>query len=165
MSMSQAISSEYALDENKLRQMIFFFLSRGDNTLGKTKLMKLLYYSDFGHFVHYGQAISGAEYIKLPQGPVPYKAMKMLDKLARADVLTSDRIQVGSMVRHAYGLADNTEFDTSELSAAEIETLERVWKEWGAASTSEIVEASHRELGWLSTPLGSVIPYHTALFG
>ncbi len=71
----------------KLRDMLRYFIGHGqsDDTVGKTKLMKLLYYSDFLHYRDRGEAISWAHYRKLPLGPVPREANALLSDLEPSD--------------------------------------------------------------------------------
>ncbi len=58
-----------AYSSKKMEQAILFFLEHINNVhLGRTKLMKLLYYVDFDHYEKYGRSITGAEYHKLPHG-------------------------------------------------------------------------------------------------
>ena len=53
------------IDEKKYRNIILFFANRVRNgTLGKLKLMKLLYFLDFDFFEKYGKSISGDEYLR-----------------------------------------------------------------------------------------------------
>jgi hypothetical protein len=64
-----------AYSADKMQQVILFFLERINNVhLGRTKLMKLLYYVDFDHYERHGRTVTGAAYRKLPHGPVPQEA-------------------------------------------------------------------------------------------
>lgn len=56
----------------KLKQLIMFFAHEDAvKPLGKTKLLKLLYFTDVTHIRAVGEPITGAEYSKFPYGPVP----------------------------------------------------------------------------------------------
>src|SRR3972149_1376061 len=57
-------------EREKLINAIIFF---ADNTrfLGKTKLCKLLYFLDFGHFKETGRSVTGMDYYAWKMGPVP----------------------------------------------------------------------------------------------
>ena len=62
--------------EEKLQQTILYFLEHINNVhLGRTKLMKLLYFVDFNHFETHGKSVTGATYRKLPHGPYPDKVV------------------------------------------------------------------------------------------
>src|SRR5215510_5956153 len=68
----------------KLMQLIVFFAHHeAVKPLGKTKLFKLLYFTDVTHMRTVGEPITGAEYLKYPNGPVPVQgdfALKELQK-------------------------------------------------------------------------------------
>ena len=67
------------INEKKYRNIILFFSEKIQNgTLGKLKLMKLLYYLDFDFFEKYGRSITGDEYLRFDNGPVPRMAEKIL---------------------------------------------------------------------------------------
>src|SRR4029077_11187228 len=68
--------------EEKLQQVILYFLEHINNVhLGRTKLMKLLYFVDFDHYEAHGQSVTGATYRKLPHGPYPDKVEKLIEKM------------------------------------------------------------------------------------
>jgi len=49
------MSTKVTFNKNKMKQVILYFLEHINNFhLGKTKLMKLLYYVDFDNFEKYG---------------------------------------------------------------------------------------------------------------
>ena len=54
----------------KLMQLIMFFVCHETvKPLGRTKLFKLLYFTDVTHLRTVGEVITGAEYLKYPYGP------------------------------------------------------------------------------------------------
>ena len=68
--------------EEKLQQVILYFLEHINNVhLGRTKLMKLLYFVDFDHYEAHGVSVTGAAYRKLPHGPYPDKVEKLIAKM------------------------------------------------------------------------------------
>ncbi len=58
-------------DFRKFTEMVRFFASRINGNLYKTKLFKLLWYSDMYFFREYTKSISGMNYVHYPYGPVP----------------------------------------------------------------------------------------------
>jgi len=69
----------------KLMQlMVFFAHHEAVKPLGKTKLFKLLYFTDVTHLRMVGQSITGAEYLKYPFGPVPMQGSFALKELRNA---------------------------------------------------------------------------------
>lgn len=57
--------------EKFINALLFFGKKTDPKVFGITKLLKLLFLSDFRHFQKYGRPILGDIYFRLPQGPVP----------------------------------------------------------------------------------------------
>src|SRR3982750_3214546 len=68
---------------DKLGAMALYIAEKGKD-IYKTKLNKLLFYSDFINFYLHGRSISGAKYIHVPFGPVPEQYGRVLAELAEA---------------------------------------------------------------------------------
>src|SRR5262245_41687341 len=67
----------------RLRELILFIATRSayDRSFGVTKLNKLLWWSDTYAFGLYGRPITGAPYVRLPQGPVPDGIDRLRDQM------------------------------------------------------------------------------------
>lgn len=165
MQQDAASTTQHAVDESKLQDVILFFVRHGETDLGKTKLMKLLYFADFGHYRQHYVPITGAAYQKWPQGPVAPRALDLLREMVRDGLIRREDLPVGTKVMQTHVMSHPDWSELATLDEAEKATVREVWKKWRNATTNEIVSASHKEPGWLSTPLYDVIPYHTALFG
>lgn len=74
-----------SLGEERLKELILYVATRcaHDPAFGATKLNKILWKSDFMAFAHHGIPITGVDYMKLPQGPVPRRLMPLQDELVR----------------------------------------------------------------------------------
>src|ERR1035438_3284966 len=84
--MARGKSSNFSAE--KLQHVLLYFLERINNVhLGRTKLMKLLYFVDFDHYETYGRSVTGAAYRKLPHGPYPKDAVNLLAKMKEAGLL------------------------------------------------------------------------------
>lgn len=145
----------------KLEQAILFFLYRVNNPeLGKTKLMKLLYYADFDHYEEFERSITGARYRKLDHGPVPDDAWAVLDELERSGrVKRSDLIGDG-FIQHRYEPTEPV--DLSVFSESERDVLARVADRWARHTTKQIEAATHGEAPWVAVRRNEVIPYYLA---
>src|SRR5437868_14530692 len=75
--------AEPTFHEDKLAELILYIAERSehDKEFGKTKLLKLIAYSDFGAYQRLGRPITGAHYRKLPHGPAPREAPETLEIL------------------------------------------------------------------------------------
>ena len=70
------------INEKKYKNVILFFANKIQNgTLGKLKLMKLLYFLDFDFFEKYGRSVTGDEYLRFEHGPVPRMGEKILNDI------------------------------------------------------------------------------------
>jgi len=152
-----------ATSSDKMEQVILFFLERINNVhLGRTKLMKLLYYVDFDHFEKHGRSVTGAAYRKLPHGPVPDKAQKVIEEMARKGAVKEVRIKRADYAQHR--LITQARFEASRFTGDELQTLEKVAQKWEDATAKQIEAASHAEAPWLATRDGARIDYELAHF-
>jgi uncharacterized phage-associated protein len=151
------------LNRDKLDAVLCFFLSKEGTDIPKTKLMKLLYFSDFGHYRKTRRPITGAQYEKMPLGPVSREALDELKRLTNEDIVVRKQQQRGDFEAQVHCWYGEDSLDG--LAPEEIETLEAVWEKGGRTTTHAIVDASHQELPWLTAQMWQPIPYHAALLG
>jgi uncharacterized phage-associated protein len=150
-----------AYSADKMQHVILFFLERINNVhLGRTKLMKLLYYVDFDHYEMHGKSVTGATYRKLPHGPVPQQAKKLIQDMAAKRLVQEVKAKRADFAQHR--LITQAKFDPSLFSGEEIQTLERVAKEWEYCTGTQIEAASHAEAPWAATKPGKMIDYDLA---
>src|SRR3990167_5532949 len=68
------------ISEAKIKRMILYFAQHTDaSLLGKTKLMKLFYFTDFRHVKKYLTPVTNDRYVNLEHGPVPSTIMNLVD--------------------------------------------------------------------------------------
>ncbi|MBU1684464.1 MAG: Panacea domain-containing protein [Patescibacteria group bacterium] len=80
------------INEKKYRNVILFFANKIKNgTLGKLKMMKLLYFLDFDFFEKYGKSVTGDKYLRWENGPVPQVGEKMINQMSGNDIKISRR--------------------------------------------------------------------------
>jgi uncharacterized phage-associated protein len=148
--------------EKKLQQVILFFLERINNThLGRTKLMKLLYFVDFDHYEVHGRSITGAQYRKFPHGPYPKDADKLIERMKQAEMVREVKVPRGDFPQHRL-ITLNAKFDPAVFSGEELQTLERVASRWVDATATQIEAATHNEAPWAATQEGKIIDYEMA---
>jgi len=151
------------MNREKLQNCILYFLEHINNVhLGRTKLMKLLYYVDFDHYERWERSVTGAVYRKLPHGPVPQEAKAVIDAMVRGGAVRQLRAQRGDFEQYRL-LTLSAQFDPRVFSGDELETLEQVAERWEHATAAQIEAASHREAPWLATAPRAVIEYELAL--
>jgi len=144
---------------SKMREMMVFFATLPD--MYATKLNKLLFYADFGHFRDFGVSISGSPYLAMQFGPVPQHYPWIEEDLLEGGDLSTEEIFFkkggGGIV-----LCAAREPDLSAFSAEEIATLQRIARVLGHKTSKRLSELSHDERAWTATPTRSMIPYDLA---
>ena len=148
--------------EEKFQQVILYFLERINNVhLGRTKLLKLLYFVDFGHRQKYGRPVTGAVYRKRPHGPCPQDAEKLIKRMEMQGLVKQIKVPVGNYAQHRL-ITLGAKFDPNAFSGAEMRTLEMVAMEWEDVTAAQIEAATHAEAPWASTQAGKEIDYELA---
>lgn len=151
------------LKQDKLEQAVLFFLHHANNPeLGKTKLMKLLYFADFDHFERYDEPITGARYRKLDHGPVPDDAWRTIAEMEAAGRITRQDVASGGYVRHRY--EPNEEVALSAFAPTELAVLFQVAQTWAYHTTKQIETATHGEAPWIAVKQNEIIPYYLAYY-
>lgn len=144
-----------SFDFDKLRNTILFFCSK--TSVYKTKLNKLLFYSDFLHYKVYGRSITGAYYAKATHGPVLNGLESFLDILKND--FTSRSVDFGDYTGVNYSSRD---FDRSVFSDVEFETLLWVNDYFMNFTAKRISEYSHDEKAFQVTAVANAISYKYA---
>jgi len=142
----------------KTINLVLYFCREG--TL-KTKLNKLLYYTDFSCYKQYVTSITGLRYIHYPYGPIPEKYdllfCSMLDrKLLEAETITYTEYCEGENYI-SLKEPDLSIFSNSELKA--ISTIQEYFKDF---SSNKISNFSHMEKGYLETKKSEYISFKYA---
>jgi putative zinc finger/helix-turn-helix YgiT family protein len=148
-------------DLERLTQMMVFFAQPG---VVLTKLLKLLWYSDFLAYRRLSVSLSGTVYRSLQFGPVPDEYRQLLDLAEREGYLrteveefwTKEGLREGTVYRAA------TDFTPSLFQPEELEILKTVRKGFENMNANATVRASHSEEAWLATPEREVITYDWA---
>lgn len=148
-----------SFDYEKFAAMVVYFASKSTDLL-KTKLMKLLNYSDMIFYKENCISISGLKYVHLPYGPVPEKFDILLAEL-EADKIAHIEVEIyGKYERHKV-VPDDLAF-TNILTEKEIKILDRVYNKFVDFNSGEISKYSHKEKGYSSTSQGEIISYSYA---
>ena len=128
----------------KISHMILFF-SDNANTW-KTKLNKLLFYSDFLAFKNGGYGITGLDYRAIKFGPVPANYDKLYNEIGKGEILkrvhTEEKNYEGSF------FVPQLTFDESLFDQSELAIMNEVIKKFKWHTASEITDVSHEELAW-----------------
>lgn len=127
----------------------------------KTKLMKLLFYSDFINFKEHSKSITGLKYAHLPYGPVPDKYELILGAIMQvASGVSLEPKEVGKYEGEVVQVTDPP--TTNFLSPEEIEIIKKIGKRYEYYSSKEISIKSHTESAYKLTESKELIPYSFA---
>lgn len=151
------------IDENKYRNAILYFVSQiNNNTLGKIKLMKLLYYLDFDHFEQFGTSVTGDDYLRWDMGPVPARAATVINRMVADEQLLVENEDVGLRKPRSRYTALQP-YNVHVFSATEVAVLFAVAGKWEHHSGGDMIRAVHGEPPWIETAVNAVIDYRLAL--
>lgn len=143
-------------DYDKVCAMVLFF-AHSTKELLKTKLMKLLNYSDMIFFKEYGCSISGLTYAHLPYGPVPENFDTLLCKMTKDNILHIDVTYQNGYEKHR--VIPDADTPNNILSKDEIAVLNRIYEKFKDFGSADISNYSHKELGYKHTKQGDIISY------
>ena len=147
-------------DYEKLCAMVLFFAHKSTGLL-KTKLMKLLNYSDMVFYKENGISISGLRYAHLPYGPVPDNFDMILGKMAADHLAHIEVIYDGAYEKHQ--VVPECDVPEGVLSDSEVEMLNRIYEKFKSFGSVEISDYSHKEKGYNATKTGQIISYAYAM--
>ena len=152
------------LNEEKYKNIILFFANKIKNgTLGKLKIMKLLYFLDFDFFEKYGKPVTGDEYLRFDNGPVPRMAEKILKAMNGLEVRISNR-KIANDLHDQQHIEPLKFYEMNIFSREELMMMEEVDDKWEKFSGSEMKNASHGEAPWIATKPNDVIDYNLAYY-
>ena len=158
--LSSSIPSEEngfkSFDYDKFCAMVLFFAHKNVELL-KTKLMKLLNYSDMIFYKENGISISGLKYAHLPYGPVPDHFEMLLGKMAEDHIAHINILYDGAYEKHQ--VIPEQDIPEGGLTDLELNVLERVYEKFKDFGSSDISDYSHKEKGYQSTKEGEIISY------
>src|SRR3989338_6049 len=126
------------INQRKYKNAVLFFAKKIQNgTLGKLKIMKLLYYLDFDFFEKYGRSITGDEYLRFENGPVPRMAEKILKEMAGKDIKITHR-EIGNGYKDQQHIEALRDFDVDSFTKEELLMLEDVASKWEKFTGAEM---------------------------
>lgn len=143
-------------DYEKLCAMVLFFAHKNSELL-KTKLMKLLNYSDMIFYKENGISMSGLRYTHLPYGPVPENFDILLGKMAADHIAHIEVIYDNGYEKHQ--VIPECEIPDGIFSDKELSVLERIYVKFKDFGSVDISNYSHREKGYNATKRGEIISY------
>lgn len=164
--MNKVISIMASVDGAKYKEVILYFANKIRNdTLGKVKLMKLLYYLDFDFFEKYHRSVTGDIYLRMPLGPVPKNAEFILKKMQEEGLIKIEKRKMPEIGFNDMQLIIPLRMQTTQkLSKEEIQMLDEIACKWEKLTGREMTNASHGEAPWIATEPDKEIDYNLTFY-
>lgn len=137
-------------------KLVLYFANNTSTKLYKTKLNKLLFYTQFLYFDRYNEDLLGIDFICDYYGPVIEDIDRYLEELEGIGLIKLENTAYGKFVSPEYNLLDEN------YTREELLILNRVANQFDKFSASQISEYSHDEPLWINTELKEVIPLERA---
>ena len=130
--------------------------------IGETVIYKLLYFIDFDYFEMYEEQLIGASYQKNQHGPTPVEFKKIVDRMIEEKEIEKIRSEYFSFPQTKYLPLRSA--DLSKLKANEIQMIDKVLSRFSDWNASQISEYSHKDIPWMTTENGKIIPYESVFY-
>ena len=147
-------------DKERYKEMIRRFIryagADSDGRIPKTKLAKLLYLLDFSWYYDNLESVSGLQYRRIAQGPVPDEFFRTIEEM-----YDTEEIDIKLRGR-AMMISLNEELDPANkhlLSDEQDKRLREIAAQWKTANTRAIVDYTHSQLPWKYCEPNELIPY------
>lgn len=152
------------LKVQKFKNILLYILEKcaGKSNVGETLLYKLLYFSDFNYYELYEEHLSGAQYRKLPFGPVPQKMDTVISSMIKDSQLQRVKTNYHGFKQTRYLPLEKPNLST--FSAREKDVIDKVIDQYSDWSASAISEYSHKDMPWLASEDGEIIDYELAFY-
>lgn len=146
-----------------LRELVLYVARRCEqhHLFGIVKLNKILFYADRSAFVRKGATISGVEYVKAINGPVPDGMSALIEKMTKEGALVEIERDMPDGTIQRRPIAIERE-NLSKLDAEDIATVEEVIEWMRPMSAHRVSELTHELAGWTAARFGEKIPHGTA---
>jgi hypothetical protein len=148
-------------NDKKFRELILYIAKKcaDDPDFGKTKLNKILFYSDFLAFFRTGELITGQEYMRIQHEPGPRKLKPTLERMEEKGDLKIRRERKFDL--HRERVLALREPNLADFSDQHLDIVDQVIQLlWGRTNT-EVSQLSHANIGWKLARHKETIPYET----
>ena len=143
-------------DYEKTCAMVLFFAHKNTDLL-KTKLMKLLNYSDMIYYKENGISMSGLRYAHHKYGPVPENFDILLGKMAADHIAHIEVLYDNGYEKHQ--VVPDSNIPVGMITDDELNVLKKIYEKFKDFGSVEISNYSHKEKGYCETKQGEIISY------
>lgn len=143
----------------RISQMSAFFAQKEGGIIPVLKLVKLLYLADREALARYGAPITYDFPVSMDQGPVLSQALNLIN--GDVNGVPAAQWEEWMSPRKGYDTAVKRQFsrgDLDELSDADLEVLETVWRQFGHMDKWTLRDWTHLNCAEWKNPNGSSFP-------
>ena len=172
MTKSIKFPIRFKFDLDKFIACVSILAKEKLSDLDKLKVSKLLYYADKYHLIRYGRPIFGDRYVHLDHGPVPSKALDIMNEVICGDRVfvfsgdISNKDRFGEYLKpkknmfHRFPVFElMKEPNLDCLSASELEAIRETMGRYGKYKPEELIEMTHKDASWEKTQNTEEIDY------
>lgn len=148
----------------RLRELIIYIaeICQTDSRFGKTKLVKLLYLSDFTSFREFGKPVTGHKYVKLQNGPFPDHLDQLLKDMVNTGEIAIQEVPYSGYAHPQQRVIPLRRAVLEDFSAEDIATVdEQIREHWDRHGTA-VAEITHG-IVWENAEIGEAIPYEGSI--
>lgn len=149
-------------NKEKFTELVLYIAENAeDEDFGAIKMQKALWKADFVAFARLGKSITGAEYIKLENGPAAKRFKPILQEMKDARIAEEAYQVVGgydSWRVVALRPADPEKFTKQELAIIHSAVA------WVRSKTAKALSRESHGWGWEAVEMKEMIPYGSELF-
>lgn len=144
--------------DQRLRELVLYVADKSydDAGFGATKLNKVLFFADFESYARFGKSITGADYISLPNGPVPRRLIPIRKQMVQDHEIAIRRVSFYDKEQHRVIPLRDSNLDI--FAARDIAMVDAVVDRYWGKTAREMSDLSHDRVWRIAGTTGSAIP-------
>jgi uncharacterized phage-associated protein len=151
-------------DVKKFKEVLLYVLSKigAYPNVGKTVLIKILYFIDFDYYEEKETQLMGMRYVKKQYGPYPLLFDKVVDNMNKAGEIVA--ITDTYFGNHQQKYLPTREADLNCLSGDELEYIRKVINKYSRMTANQLTDYSHKDIPWLAAKDGEELKYEGVFY-
>lgn len=125
----------------KAAQICAYFAQKADGTIEKLKLIKLVYLAERRFIDETNYPMLFDEFYALKNGPICSSTLNGINGVIHEAIWSEFVARNGNLI---VALRKLPRGDYNEISDAEIDTLNSIWKDFGSKTASQLVNYTHK---------------------
>lgn len=149
------------LDWDKFKALVHYICAKAEDPtcLGAVKLNKVLWYADSIHYMMHGAPITGEDYVKRKNGPVPKHVMVAVDQLIAEKKVLRGKVDYFGFMKNEFIAIEDA--DMSYFTAEEVAIVDDAFRHVCHNHTARSISEETHGVIWQMARMGELIPYQT----